>query len=73
MVDMNARNAKLERRAARMLAELTDATEDAACAALAKAGGKVKLAVLLLDGLDPAEAAARLERHGGHLRAARGF
>jgi N-acetylmuramic acid 6-phosphate etherase len=73
MVDMNARNAKLERRAARMLAELTDAPEDAARAALAKAGGKVKLAVLILDGLDPAEAAALLERHGGHLRAARGF
>jgi N-acetylmuramic acid 6-phosphate etherase len=73
MVDMNARNAKLERRAARMLAELTDAPEDAARAALAQAGGKVKLAVLILDGLDPAEAAARLARHGGHLRAARGF
>jgi N-acetylmuramic acid 6-phosphate etherase len=73
MVDMNARNAKLERRAARMLAELTDAPEDAARDALAKAGGKVKLAVLILDGLDPAEASARLERHGGHLRAARGF
>ncbi len=73
MVDMNARNAKLERRAERMLAELTDAEPTAARAALAQAGGKVKLAVLILDGLDPAEAVARLARHGGHLRAARGF
>jgi len=73
MVDMNARNAKLERRAARMLAELTDAPEDAVRDALAKAGGKVKLAVLILDGLDPTEAAARLAQHAGHLRAARGF
>ena len=46
MVDMNARNAKLERRAERMLAELADATPEAARAALAKAGGKVKLATL---------------------------
>ncbi len=73
MVDMNARNAKLGRRAERMLAELTDAPQDAVRAALAKAGGKVKLAALILDGLDPAEAAVRLEQHGGHLRAARGF
>jgi N-acetylmuramic acid 6-phosphate etherase len=73
MVDMNARNAKLGRRAERMLAELTDAPPDAVRAALAQAGGKVKLAVLILDGLQPAEAAALLDRHGGHLRAARGF
>jgi N-acetylmuramic acid 6-phosphate (MurNAc-6-P) etherase len=56
-----------------MLAELTDAPEDAVRAALAKACGKVKLAVLILDGLEPDAASALLERHGGHLRAARGF
>ncbi|MBS0562699.1 MAG: N-acetylmuramic acid 6-phosphate etherase [Proteobacteria bacterium] len=72
MVDMNARNAKLERRAERMLAELADATPEAARAALAQAGGKVKLAVLVLDGLAPDEARALLDRHGGNLRAARG-
>jgi hypothetical protein len=33
----------------------------------------VKLAVLILDGLEPDAASALLERHGGHLRAARGF
>ena len=72
MVDMNARNAKLERRAERMLAELADATPEAARGALAKAGGKVKLAVLILDGHAPADARALLDRHGGNLRAARG-
>jgi N-acetylmuramic acid 6-phosphate etherase len=72
MVDMNARNDKTERRAARMLADLTGAPEQAARAALAQAGGKVKLAVLILDGLAPDDAAALLDRHGGNLRAARG-
>jgi len=71
MVDMAARNAKLERRAERMLIELTGAAPAAVRAALAKAGGKVKLAVLILDGHDPGEARALLDRHGGHLRAAR--
>jgi N-acetylmuramic acid 6-phosphate etherase len=71
MVDMNARNAKLEQRAERMLCELTGASPDAARAALAMADGKVKLAVLILDGHPPEEAAALLARHGGHLRAAR--
>ena len=70
MVDMVARNEKLRRRAERMLAGLTGAGPEPVRAALAKAGGKVKLAVLLLAGQERAEAERLLARHGGTLRAA---
>jgi N-acetylmuramic acid 6-phosphate etherase len=67
MVDMAARNEKLRRRAVRMVRDLTGAGEDEAGAALASAGGKVKLAILLLHGMDAETAAAELEKHGGRL------
>jgi N-acetylmuramic acid 6-phosphate etherase len=70
MVDMQARNAKLRARAVRMLRGLTLCSEPAARTALQAADGKVKLAVLIVRGMPPAEAAALLARHAGNLRAA---
>jgi N-acetylmuramic acid 6-phosphate etherase len=70
MVDMVARNEKLRRRALRIVRQLTGCTEDDARAALARAGGRTKLAVLLLHGVDADEAAARLAASGGQLGAA---
>jgi N-acetylmuramic acid 6-phosphate etherase len=67
MVDMVARNEKLRRRALRMVRGLTGATEDAARDALAQAGGKAKLAILLLHGMDADEAATKLAEAGGQL------
>jgi N-acetylmuramic acid 6-phosphate etherase len=67
MVDMVARNEKLRRRALRMVRALTGRTEEEARAALAEAGGRTKLAVLLLNGLDADEAARRLAQFDGHL------
>jgi N-acetylmuramic acid 6-phosphate etherase len=69
MVDMVARNEKLRRRALRMVRSLTGANEDDARAALAQAGGKAKLAILLLRGLDADTAATALAMHGGQLSA----
>lgn len=70
MVDMQARNEKLRRRAERMLAHLTGAAPEAIARALAEAGGNVKRALLVLHGLDAAAAAALLDRHAGHLHRA---
>lgn len=67
MVDMVARNEKLRRRAVRIVRELTGATEEAARDALARAGGKSKLAILLLNGFDADTAATRLAQAGGRL------
>ncbi len=67
MVDMVARNEKLRKRALRMVRGLTGASEDAARDALAQAGGRAKLAILLLNGMDADEAGARLAAAGGHL------
>jgi N-acetylmuramic acid 6-phosphate etherase len=70
MVDMLARNAKLRHRAERMLTAITGRDGEAVRRALDVAGGKVKLAVLVLEGLDRAAAEALLDRHGGRLREA---
>ena len=70
MVDMRATNAKLRRRGARMVADIAGCAEAEAEAALGRANGDLKLAVLLAAGLDPAEARDRLEAAGGNLRAA---
>jgi N-acetylmuramic acid 6-phosphate etherase len=67
MVDMVARNEKLRRRALRMVQDLTGAAEAEARAALAQAGGKAKLAILLLNGMDADTAATELAMHGGQL------
>jgi len=70
MVDMVARNEKLRRRALRMVRHLTGCTEEEARAALAQAGGRTKLAILLLHGIDADEAASRLAACQGQLGAA---
>jgi N-acetylmuramic acid 6-phosphate etherase len=68
MVDVQATNAKLERRSEAILRQITgrDATE--VRDALDRSGGQVKLAALVLQGLTADDAAALLERAGGHLR-----
>ncbi|MGO2958477.1 MAG: N-acetylmuramic acid 6-phosphate etherase [Acetobacter sp.] len=69
MVDMRIVNAKLVKRAHRMVQHLTDCTEAEAQAALAQAEGNIKLAVLVCFGFTPATGKAALAKHGGHLRA----
>jgi N-acetylmuramic acid 6-phosphate etherase len=70
MVDMQAVNDKLVRRSEDMLLRLTARSRAEVREALERAGGSVKLAVLLLHGLSPDEAVALLRRAGGQLRAA---
>ncbi len=70
MVDMVARNEKLRRRALRMVQSLTGCDEPAARNALTRAGGKAKLAILLVQGLDADDATARLAAADGQLGAA---
>ena len=70
MVDVQAVSQKLVRRSENILAQLTGCGRAAAGAALRRAEGDVKLALLLLEGCDLAEARALLDRSGGQLRAA---
>src|SRR3954464_8582334 len=70
MVDLQAVNDKLVKRSQRILSKLTGHGADDARAALALAGGNLKLAVLLLHGCDLNEANDILARAGGQLRAA---
>jgi N-acetylmuramic acid 6-phosphate etherase len=73
MVEMQASNDKLRRRAVRMLSRIGGCDETAAREALAAAGGDLKVAILVvLDGLEPAQARQRLAAVGGRVRAARG-
>ncbi|MFP2769148.1 N-acetylmuramic acid 6-phosphate etherase [Oceanisphaera sp. KMM 10153] len=68
MVDLNASNLKLQARAQRIVMQATEVDEEAAALALQQADNEVKLAILmLLSGLDKAEARARLEQHQGIL------
>ena len=67
MVDMVARNEKLRRRALRMVTSLTGCDEPSAREALTRAGGKAKLAILLVHGIDPDEASALLIDSEGQL------
>jgi N-acetylmuramic acid 6-phosphate etherase len=70
MVDMLARNEKLRRRAERMLAHLTGAPPEPVRAALTEAGGSVKRAVLVLQGLSAPAAQALLDANANNLRRA---
>lgn len=70
MVDMRPTNAKLRRRAARMVSTITGAGETEAAQALATADGDIKLAALLARGLQRGAAEALLAKHDGSLRAA---
>ena len=51
MVDMRPTNEKLRRRAVQMVVTITGCADEIAAGAVAKAGGDVKLAVLLARGL----------------------
>nr|WP_298798688.1 N-acetylmuramic acid 6-phosphate etherase [uncultured Acetobacter sp.] len=68
MVDMRIVNAKLVRRAHRMVQQLTDCTEAEAKDALEKADGSIKLAVLVCFGFSPEEGSTLLKQHAGNLR-----
>ncbi|GAA4538618.1 hypothetical protein GCM10023161_16950 [Mycobacterium paraffinicum] len=69
MVDVRATNAKLRRRAVRIVRDAAGVDEETAAAALAAAGGHAKTAIVaLLAGVDAAEAAARLGRARGRVR-----
>ena len=67
MVDVRALNKKLVRRSEDMLMQLTGRSRDEARAALERANGSVKVAVLLLHGCDPDRAADLLDRAAGQL------
>ena len=69
MVDMVARNEKLRRRALRMVCTLTGCTQDVARDALTRAGGRMKLAILLVAGMDLENAETTLLRNDGDLNA----
>jgi len=70
MVDVRAVNQKLVRRSEDMLVRLTGCSREAACDALRRAHGSVKLAVMLLHGCDAEEGARLIDQAGGRLRAA---
>lgn len=73
MVDMQILNEKLAVRAARMVAEITGVTFDAAETALVNAGNNTKLAVLMIQrGVDAATGRDMLEAAGGRLAVALG-
>jgi len=69
MVEMRPTNVKLQERAVKMVAELTDASEETARQTLATTGGSIKLAtVMLLKSLTREEAEATVARAHGNLR-----
>jgi N-acetylmuramic acid 6-phosphate etherase len=70
MVDMRIVNAKLQRRAVRMMQLLAGGTGSEARAALAASGNNVKSAVLIRHGLSADDSLLALSRHAGDLRAA---
>ena len=71
MVDVRATNAKLRRRALRMVQQITGADETASAEALEATQGRVKPAVvMLLGGSDAKEAERRLEAANGRVREA---
>ncbi len=68
MVEVQASNVKLSRRQRKMAMRLTGKSESEARGALERAGGSLKLAVLLLKGCGLDEAKDALDRAGGRLR-----
>ncbi|HET9889418.1 MAG TPA: N-acetylmuramic acid 6-phosphate etherase, partial [Mycobacterium sp.] len=73
MVDVRATNAKLRRRAVRIVRDAAGVDEETATAALAAANGHAKTAIVaLLAGVDASEAAIRLDRARGRVRDALG-
>ncbi len=73
MVDVRATNAKLRRRAVRIVRDAAGVDEETATAALADAGGHAKTAIVaLLAGVDAAEAVDLLDEARGRVRDALG-
>jgi N-acetylmuramic acid 6-phosphate etherase len=73
MVDVALANRKLRGRGMRILREATGADEASAARALAQAGGKMRVALVMLKtGTGLAEARRRLKQAGGDLRTALG-
>ena len=73
MVDVRLTNAKVRRRALRIVRDAAGVDEEVAAAALTAADGHAKTAIVaLLAGIDAAEAAARLDRARGRVRDALG-
>ena len=68
MVHMRPTNAKLRNRASQMVVTIVGCDQRTANAAMAKADGDVKLAVLLASGVDMAAATSALAKHDGNLR-----
>ena len=69
MVDVQATNAKLRRRATRLVSEVANIDADRATAALDDAHGSVKIAIAAVRlGISAAEAAERLAEADGQLR-----
>ena len=71
MVDLKAVNKKLTRRSEKILLELSGRSREEVYDALHRAGGNVKIALLLLEGCDLDEAARMLDRSDGRLREAK--
>jgi N-acetylmuramic acid 6-phosphate etherase len=71
MVNVVPSNAKLVARSRRIIQTITGCDESTAAAAWERAGQDIKLAVLLVDGLDRATATARLAEARGDLRRVR--
>lgn len=70
MVDLQATNAKLRDRAARIVCEVCGMARDDAVALLARAGGSVKTAIVMQKcGVDREAALALIEGAGGSIRA----
>lgn len=69
MVDMKPTNAKLRRRARQIVVTLTGCSPEEADEALGR-GGDIKMATLIVRGVDVAEARSLLARHDGNLRLA---
>ena len=71
MVDLRASNQKLRDRAARIVATVSGVSREEAFAWVEKAGGHVKVAIVMQErGLSREESVALLERHDGRLRPA---
>ena len=70
MVDVQAVNAKLSERSENILRRLSGRSGEEARDALQRAGGNIKVAMLLLHGCSNDQAGALLEQAGGRLRMA---
>jgi N-acetylmuramic acid 6-phosphate etherase len=70
MVSMQVDCAKLEERAARIVGAIAGTSGEKAATALAKAGGRIKVAVLMACGADTVHADRLLAQSDGNLRAA---